>query len=103
MADRLKLQEELEEFLNSKNVYYQPPATIKMVYPAIVYSKSNIMTRYADNNVYTNMDCYEVIVIDKKPDNPVIKTILQHPYYICSYDRHYVSDNLHHDVLTIYY
>lgn len=101
MADRLDLQSLLEELLGSKNVYYQPPETIKMQYDAIRYSKKNIRTTYANGSKYSMRDCYELIVIAKRPDNPVIKKLLALPY--CSYDRHYVADNLNHDVLTIYY
>lgn len=101
MADRIELQSLLEELLDSKNVYYQPPESIKMSYPAIRYTRSTIQSRYANNRKYGMRDCYQLIVIDKLPDNPVIKKLLELPY--CSYDRHYVADNLNHDTLTIYY
>ena len=101
MADRLDLHSSLEAMLGSKNVYYQPPESIKMHYDAIKYSKKNIMSTYANNGKYSMMDCYELIVIAKRPDNPVIKKLLALPY--CSFDRHYVVDNLNHDVLTLYF
>lgn len=101
MADRLDLQGLLEELLESRNVYYQSPESVKMQYPAIRYSKKNIQSVYANNSKYLMRDCYELIVISRKPDHPVIKKLLALPY--CSYDRPYVADNLYHDVLTIYY
>lgn len=101
MADRLDLQGLLEELLESRNVYYQPPESVKMQYPAIRYSKKNIQSVYANNSKYLMRDCYELIVISRKPDDPVIKRLLALPY--CSYDRQYIADNLYHDVLTIYY
>ena len=101
MADRLDLQGLLEELLESRNVYYKPPESIKMQYPAIRYSKKNIQSVYANNSKYLMRDCYELIVISRSPDHPVIKKLLALPY--CSYDRPYVADNLYHDVLTIYY
>lgn len=101
MANRLELQSLLEELLGSKSVYYQPPESIKMQYPAIRYSKKTISSIYANNAKYSMQDCYELIVISRLPDNPVIKKLLELPY--CSYDRSYVADNLNHDVLTIYY
>ena len=99
MARRLELQSKLEELLGSRNVYYQPPESIKMEYPAIKYSKTNIRSTYADNKAYNQRDCYELIVIDRKPDNPVIKELMELPY--CSFNRHYTADNLNHDVLTL--
>ena len=101
MADRLDLQSVLEELLDSRNGYYQPPESIKMQYDAIRFSKKNIQTTYANCGKYSMKDCYEVIVIARRPDHPVIKKLLALPY--CSYDRHYVANNLNHDVLTIYY
>ena len=101
MGNRLELQTKLEELLGSRNVYYQPPESIKMEYPAIVYSKSDIQSRFANGSAYSLSSRYEIIVIDRKPDNPVIDKLLIMPY--CSFDRHYKSDNLNHDILTLYY
>lgn len=51
MGTRLELQSKLVELLGSKHVYYQPPESVKIEYPAIVYSKTIFelqeqMTRY---------------------------------------------------------
>lgn len=100
MASRLKLQEKLEALLGSKNVYYQPPAN-GMQYPAIRYSMSDIDVKRADDTAYLKTRCYEVIVISKTPDNPVIEKILELP--LSSFSRHYVADGLNHDVLTLYF
>lgn len=101
MANRLDIQSLLEELLGSRNVYYKPPESIKMQYPAIRYSKKKIESVHANDSKYLMRDCYELIVISRTPDHPVIKKLLELPY--CSYDRPYVADNLYHDVLTIYY
>lgn len=99
--NRLDLQSILEELLGSRNVYYSPPESTKMQYDAIKYSKKNITSTYANNAKYSMRDCYEVIVISRRPDCPVVKQILALPY--CSYDRQYVASNLYHDVLTLYF
>ena len=101
MSHRLELQTKLEELLGSRNVYYQPPESVKMEYPAIRYSKSNINSRHADDMKYSNLTRYEIIVIDKRPDNEVMDKILTLEY--TSYERHYASNNLNHDVITLYY
>lgn len=101
VASRLDLQTKLEELLGSKNVYYQCPESLKIQYPAILYFKSKIETKKANDSTYLKATRYEVIVIDRKTDNPVIDKLLELPY--CSYDRNYKSDNLNHDVLTLYY
>ena len=101
MASRLQLQTELEELLGSKNVYYQPPASVKMSYPAIVYSRNEIRNDFANNDVYSQNRSYEVIVIDKNPDSEIVDKVSQLP--MCRFDRHYTSDNLNHDVFTLFY
>ena len=101
MASRLDLQAKLEELLGSRNVYHQPPESLKMAYPAIKYSRKNFDIKKANNAVYSKSPCYEIIVIDKKSDNPVIDELLNLPY--CTFDRSYKADNLYHDVFTLYF
>lgn len=101
MASRLELQTKLEELLGSRNVYYQSPGSTNMQYDAIRYSLSRIDTQYADNRRYKNMNCYDVIVISRRPDPEVINKILELPY--ASFNRHYVADNLNHYSITLYY
>ena len=72
-----------------------------MRYPAIIYSLSDIETTKADNSTYLTRRKYDITVISKLPDNPVIQKLMELPY--CSYDRSYKADNLNHDVLTLYY
>lgn len=101
MADRIELQTLLETLLGSRNVYYQSPGNNDMKYPAIRYSKANMQTTYAGDRKYSKMTRYEIIVIDRLPDNPVINDILDLPY--SSFDRHYAADGLNHDVITLYW
>ena len=101
MASRLDLQSKLEKLLDSNEVYYKPPKNIMMRYPVIRYNLKDIVLNHADDSSYTKRNRYEVIVIDKKPDNLVISKLLDLPY--CSYDRQYIADNLYHDVLTLYW
>lgn len=101
MSKRLELHNKLVALFGNNHVYYQPPENLKMEYPCIRYSKSDITSRHADNINYVNKTSYEIVIIDKHPDNVVIEKILELP--LSSYDRHYISDNLNHDVIRIYY
>ena len=101
MSSRLDLHTILCEILGSRNVYFQPPSSVRMQYPAIVYSRKDIEKRSANDGVYRKLPSYEVILVDKNPDSPFVEKILDLPY--CSFDRHYESDNLNHDVFTIYH
>lgn len=101
MPSRLELQTELEKILGSRNVYFQPPSSVRIQYRAIIYSRKDIEKRFANDSVYRKLKCYELVLIDKDPDSEYVEKILDLPY--CSFDRHYTADNLNHDVFTLYY
>jgi len=101
MASRLALQLKLEELLGSRNVYYQPPATVKMNYPAIVYSRDIIKSTHANNEVYNTQIAYEIMVIDRDPDSIIIGKVATLPG--CKFTRNYTVDNLNHDAFTLYF
>lgn len=101
MANRLDLQTKFEEILGSRNVYFDPPESVKMQYDAIRYSRNRINNTFANDSVYKQDDSYEVVVIYRHPDSDLPKKISKLPR--CSHNRHYVSNNLHHDVFVLYW
>lgn len=101
MASRLELQTKLEELLGNRNVYFQTPNNVVMQYDAIRYSLSNIDSQFANGKRYKNMNCYDLIVISRKPDPEVVGKLLELPY--SSLGRPYVADNLNHYPITLYY
>jgi len=101
MNSRLELHAGLVAILGSANVYYQPPESIKMKYPAIVYSRSDIGNKFADNVVYAQSHSYRVTVIDSNPDSEVVSRMSK--FVTAKFDRHFTSDGLNHDVFTIFY
>lgn len=101
MANRLDLQTKFEEILGSRNVYFDPPESVKMQYDAIRYSRNRINNTFANDSVYKQDDSYEVIAIYRHPDSDLPKKISKLPR--CSHNRHYVSNNLHHDVFVLYW
>lgn len=101
MANRLDLQAELEELLGSRNVYFQPPASARINYPAIVYTRSDIDNTFADDSVYMQSHFYEVTVIDEDPDSKIVDAVSKLP--TCRFSRHFTSENLNHDTFIIYY
>lgn len=101
MGQRLELQTLLESLNPNGGVYFQPPATIKMTYPAIVYQRQFVDDEHADNQAYIQTKRYMVTYIDRDPDSDVPDKIGRLP--LCRYDRFYVADNLNHDVFDLYF
>lgn len=100
-ARRLELHERLCDILGSRNVYYNPPESIKMQYDAIRYSLDVNSVNHADDVKYSIKRCYNVIVISRKSDPEALDKILELPY--SSLGRPYTVDNLHHYPITLYY
>ncbi len=98
---RIELNGILENILGSENVYYQPPESIRMNYPAIVYERDHIRHGRADNISYRTHTAYRITLVDYEPDSIVIDKLLKMPY--CSHVSHNVVDNLNQDIFTIYY
>ena len=101
LDNRLLFHEELVGLLGSRNVYFQPPENIRMNYPCIIYSREDIDNIHADNLPYLQYHSYQVIVVDPDPDSDIVERVSLYPQ--SRFDRHYVADNLNHDVFTIYY
>lgn len=101
MLSRLKLQEELVTILGSSNVYFQPPESIQINYPAIIYSRSKINNDFANGGVYKQAYSYQIIVLDPDPDSEIVSKISQ--METSKHIKHYTSNNLNYDVFAINY
>ena len=103
MASRIELHEELCELLGSRNVYFQPPESLKMQYPCIRYSISGMPSIKANDKFYLKTcTTYDITIIDADPDSDISTRILSH-FPMARFDRSYTSNNLNHHVLTINY
>ena len=101
MGDRLDLQATFEDILGSRNVYFQPPASLLMQYPAIRYELKDFQNKSANNSsTYIMATGYECTLIMREPDTEYLQKIFQIPY--CKFGRYYRADNLHHYTFTIY-
>lgn len=102
MASRLELHSELCQIMGNENVYFQPPPSRRMSYPCIRYEINGVWTDNADNINYKIVNNYDVIVIDPDPDRIIYLKILR-KFKMVKFLRSYVSNNLNHYVLSLYY
>lgn len=91
----------LKTLLGSDNVYFQPPDSITMQYPCIVYERDDISQQHADNLPYRSTRRYQVTYISHDPDSAVIDALEAMP--MSSFSRHFATSGLNHDVFTIHY
>lgn len=115
--DRSGLQTILEEIFRIfseedgyQHVYFQPGANVTLHYPCVVYKRDGVEPFEADNKNYCMNWSYNLTIIDPDPISSCInaektKTIIDAISELpkCSYIRHFVNENLNHDVFKIYY
>jgi hypothetical protein len=101
MGQRLDLQEILVEILGTDQVYFQPPPTVSMDYPCIVYKRDFEYNRFADDRRYMYKKRYQVTVIAQDPDSIIPDKVAELP--LCSFDRFYTAENLNHDVFNLFF
>lgn len=99
---RAELQDKLTEILGSGNVYFEPPESVKLSYPCIVYERSTGDTDFANNMPYRFTVRYSLTVISRGVESPVLSRLAMSLPSIV-FDRHFVTDGLHHDVFSVYY
>jgi len=101
MGQRLDLHALLIDVSEIDNVYFQPPPSVLMQYPCIVYKRDYELVNHADDLVYKRRKRYMVTVIDRNPDSGIPDKIAELP--MCTYDRFYTADNLNHDVYKLFF
>ena len=101
MVNREELRDALRAILgNNKDVYFQPPESIKLSYPCIIYELSDYNLIKASNVNHHLSVGYSITLITKLPDETLSRKIIELPY--CTFDREFINDGLYHYVFTIY-
>lgn len=98
---RLDLHEILCDVLGSRNVYFNPPASIQMKYPCLVYELIGAQIQHADNLKYQKHRRWKVTLITTDPDDKTPDRLDDIPY--SSPGNPFVADGLYHFPYTIYY
>lgn len=99
MARRPELQAIFKQIVD--NVYFQPPTNVQLIYPCIIYERARMDIKYADDYPYKHTKRYKVTVISRNPDDSLVDEVATLP--MCSHDSFFTSDNLNHDIFTIYF
>jgi hypothetical protein len=105
-GSRLDLHDVFKTILGTKTslvsrVYFQPPTGLKMVYPCIIYKRSNRKNFFSNDRIYLGMRQYLVTVVDEDPDSLIPEKVMDLPY--STFNTHFTVDGLNHDVYTLYY
>lgn len=108
------LIQELKDLLGTDEVYFQPSADVGngddqayiftgITYPCFIMERTTAFQPRADDRNYLFRPGYQVTYINQdEPDPEMLERVMQH-FTHAQYQRHFVSDNLHHDVFMIYY
>lgn len=97
--DRLALHNLLLQIV--PNVYHQPPESLKLVKPCIVYKLDKMPGIVADNKRYFGTKRYLITVMDSDSDTLIPGKILELPY--TKFETHFVANNLNHYVCSLHW
>lgn len=99
---RKELGEILKTIAGSNgNVYFQKPENVKLTYPAILYDRDDVETRYANNAPYLQTKRYLITIIDLDPDSLIPDRVAALP--MCSFVRRFETQGLNHDIYSLYF
>jgi hypothetical protein len=109
------LIQELQDLLGTDEVYFQPASDAGtdeygnsfiftgITYPCFIMKRNTAAQFYANDLNYIFRPGYEVTYINRdEPDDEMVERVMRR-FSNCHYERHFVADNLHHDVFLIYY
>lgn len=102
MATRIELDKKLRAYYNPARVFYQPPESVKLTYPCVLYWLDSYEQRFADDKTYLGKCRYHLRFITKDPDDERILGVLSHLQLI-KLDNFYTADNLNHYDYTVYF
>lgn len=102
MGSRRELHEELKGLLGSNEVHFQPPESIKLKYPCILYSRAKPENLRADNLLYHRFERYSLTYLTRDPDDPMIHKIEEH-FSMCGMVRTNCKDYLNYYHYDLYY
>lgn len=110
MRTRLDLLAEFKSLLGTSDksgtearCYFQPPESLKMSYPCIVFSRARPDNIHADNLIYRRVHRYNVTYLTHDPDDPLIEGIEDH-FSMCQLDRpSNAANGLNHYHYDLYY
>ena len=97
--DRSSLHNTL--LLITSNVYFQPPASLVMKYPCIIYKMDDILDTHANDKRYLSSKRYLITVVDRNPDTILYEKVLELPY--SKFETTFVKDNLYQHICSLYW
>lgn len=98
--NRIELHHQLEQSFGVK-AYYQPPESMKLTYPCVVYSFETFNTRNANNMPFVINERYKVSYLHKNVDDSRCKAVLR-DFDKITHTQHYVTNGVYNDIYYIY-
>ncbi len=98
---RIELDNKFRSIPGLEHVYFQPPESVSLKYPCLIYTISANSYRYAQNNKYYTGTRYTVKLISKNPDEPLREYLEQFRY--CELASFYTVNNLNHFIYNLVY
>ena len=105
-GNRIDLHNKFVEILGTQGqlvsrVYFQPPPSVKLEYPCIIYKRYDQKDFFSNDKIYLRLKRYSVTVVDKNTDSQIPDMVGALRY--SSFSSHFAIDGLNHDVYSLYF
>ena len=100
-SKELKLDRLMRDTLGSDYVYFQPPESVSMFYPCVVWNLAKLPVVYADDKAYLKNPKYVIRYISPDPDDPMRDTLVD--VLGVPIIQVYCKDGLYHFIYELYY
>ena len=97
----LKLDRIFRNTLGNNNVYFQPPESVKINYPCIIWNLSKTASTYADDRSYIQNPKYVIRYVSTEPDDQMRFTLVD--VLGVPIIQVYCKDGLYHYIYELYY
>ena len=101
-VNRLELRDKLSAFMvecgETPKLYFQPPESVKLEYPCMIYHLKTLTSRKANDHPYHKTIAFDITYITRSPASTVPDRMLGEPLF--AFDRYYTAENLHHYAYT---
>ena len=100
MDQRLLFHSKLSSVLPGVALFFSKPPDTELVYPCVIYTRSRAKALHANGKKYSVRPMFTCVLMTNLPDDHLFN-ILEN-MSLSTHDRSYLSDDINHDVFTIY-
>lgn len=95
------LHDVLKNLMPGIPIYFQPPESIRMQYPCLIYTIDGTNSVHADNIKYADTRIYQLILVQRQPDTYLLDVV--NSLQMCEHTGRLVVGGLYQDQFRLFF